>query len=126
MPKFVLRSKSAPDYFYKHSVSEGIAFTNKIEEAKCFDSANIEHAEINFIINYSQLINSLFDVYEVPKIKYAIRVVGTELYVESIFNYVQFTEELFYVLEKSCKESMNQILDQIKHKVKSKLEIVKL
>lgn len=125
MPKFVLRSKSAPDYFYKCKSGNEITFINEIEKAYFFITS-VENAQPYFDMNHTRLVRSLFEVYEIPEPKYVIRVVGTELYIESIFNYTQFTEELFYALDMPTEAGIKEILNRVKDKVKSKLEIVKL
>lgn len=126
MSKFVLRCKSAPDYFLLCQNGKQFVFTNDIEEAHDFITCLAENANAYFAVNYSQLCHQLFEVYEVPEPKYAIRVVGTKLYIESIFNYVQFVEDLRYVLVKSTEAEIKEVLGRIAGKIKSKLEIVKL
>lgn len=126
MPKFVLRSKSAPDYFLKSKNGKELVFTDEIEQAYDFTACNIENAQAYFAVNNTQLIHQLFEVHQVVEPKYVIRVVGTELYIESIFNYTQFTEELFYALDMPTEAGIKEILNRVKDKVKSKLEIVRL
>jgi hypothetical protein len=127
MPKFVLRCKTDHNYFYESHCYNEISFVNDIDKAtkKYKDCDNLNDAEKEFLNSSNQLLHSLFEVYEVPEPKYAIRVVGTELYVSSTLYNVQFSE-LGFAIELSDESEIEMELDKIKNKVKSKLEIVKL
>lgn len=128
MSKFVLRCKANHNYFLESCCGKNISFINDAESAKEIYkwAKNFDEAELRFALDFNQLTHSLFEVYEIPIPKYVIRVVGTELYIESIFNYTQFTEELFYALDKPTEAEIKEVLNRVKSKTKSKLEIVKL
>lgn len=127
MSKFVLRCKSAPNYFLSEVFGVNqYSFDDDLENVFEIPAVDMKNAQAYFAVNYSQLCHQLFEVYEVPTPKYVIRVVGTELYIESIFNYTQFTEELFYALDKPTEAEIKEVLNRVKSKTKSKLEIVKL
>ena len=123
MAKLVLRCKNAHHLFVKNINGNSVSFTENLEEAYS-GGGDLVTAEDFYYQN--ELCKHLFEMYEVPEPEYAIRVVGTELYVESIFSYMQFTEDLRYVLKGINKQCMKEMIDKIKHKVKSKLEVVKL
>jgi hypothetical protein len=127
MPKFVLQSKSDNKYFLKSYCYDQISFTDNVESAKeiCKRAENFDEAKMCLASDFSQLIHSLFQIYEVPEPKYAIRVVDTELYVSSTLYNVQFSE-LDCAIILSYESEIEMELDKIKNKVKSKLEIVKL